>query len=147
VIRSKCDEGCNVGGDITWHPWNDSLPSPSLRQPPPYIARKVVSATLTLCSNNRHRFIAAPQEPFKSTSVDSSDDDYNVPLRDKRRRDGVPSSIENSIPRAHALSPPVGSQKHHGEGDWLVSIAGPDIGGSGSQSKLCVTITSGATLT
>jgi hypothetical protein len=64
------------------------------------------------------------QKPFEASSVDSSDDDDDVPLRDKRRRDGIPSGIENSFHRATS-------------GGGLVSI-----GGSGSQSKLYVAIAS-----
>jgi hypothetical protein len=55
------------------------------------------------------------QKPFEAASVDSSDDD--VPLRDKRRREGVSSSNKTSFRRAFTPSPPAGSVKHHGRGD------------------------------
>jgi hypothetical protein len=79
--------------------------------------------------------------PFAAAIVDISDDD-DVPLRDKRQRDGVPSSFENSFRCARAPSPPAGSVKYHGRGDGLVSLARQDIGESGSQSKLYVAIAS-----
>jgi hypothetical protein len=90
------------------------------------------------------------QKASAAASIDLSnddDDDDDVPLRDSRQRDKASSSIGNSFYRARAPSPrapspPASSVKHRDRGDVLVSIAGPDIGGSGSQSKLYVATTS-----